>query len=134
MKDLYAKILATIICLQTIFVTIFPLGAAALGKHCTDLEGKVVSHGMMYVPGPSICSQCFCYHSEPKWCQAIFCSPPLSCKKFRIGRRCCEFQCVDEVDTGYWFGSDVVIVNRSSKLEKHSVLWMLSLVIVIVVF
>ena len=30
MKDLYAKILATIICLQTIFVTIFPLGAGKL--------------------------------------------------------------------------------------------------------
>ncbi|XP_048270183.1 uncharacterized protein LOC125387070 [Bombus terrestris] len=134
MKDLYAKILATIICLQTIFVTIFPLGAVALGEDCTDFEGKAVSHGMTYVPGPSVCNLCVCYHMEPKWCQAMFCSPPFSCKKFRIGRRCCEFQCVDEVDTGYWFGSDVVIVNRSSKLEKHSVLWMLSLVIVIVVF
>ncbi|XP_050599853.1 uncharacterized protein LOC126927906 [Bombus affinis] len=134
MKNSYSEILAMLICLQVIFVTFFPLGAAALGKHCTDFEGEVVSHGMMYVPGPSVCNLCFCYHSEPKWCRAIFCSPPFNCKKFRVERRCCEFQCLDEVGTEYWSGSDVVIVNGSAKLEKRSVLWTLSLVMVIVIF
>ncbi|XP_050575699.1 integral membrane protein DGCR2/IDD-like isoform X1 [Bombus affinis] len=134
MKDLSATIPAMIIYVQAIFITIFPLGAVALGEDCTDFEGKAVSHGMTYVPGPSVCNLCVCYHMEPKWCQAMFCSPPFSCKKFRIGRRCCEFQCLDEVDNGYWSGSDVVIVNGSARLEKHSVLWMLGLVIVIVIF
>ncbi|XP_050599731.1 uncharacterized protein LOC126927715 [Bombus affinis] len=134
MKDLYSKILAILICLQVIFVTFFPSGAVSLRGNCTDFEGKVVSYGMMYVPGPSICTQCFCYHSEPKWCQAIFCSPPLSCKRFRVGRRCCQFQCLDKVGTEHWSGSDVVIVDGSHKLEKHSVLWTLTLVMVIVIF
>ncbi|XP_050599387.1 uncharacterized protein LOC126927058 isoform X2 [Bombus affinis] len=132
MKD--SKILAILICLQIIFVTFVPSGAVHLGGNCTDFEGRSVLHGQMYVPGPWICIHCICYNSKSTSCGRLRCSIPASCKRFRVGRRCCEFECLDEVGTEYWSGSDVVIVDGSPKLEKHSVLWMLSLVMAIVIF
>lgn len=68
----------------------------ALEEDCIDFEGRTVEHGLYYVPGPSACSLCVCYHSEPMWCRAIYCDPPYFCQKFRAGKRCCEFECLDE--------------------------------------
>ncbi|KAL0870672.1 hypothetical protein ABMA27_005619 [Loxostege sticticalis] len=64
---------------------------------CTDFRGRVISHGLHYVPGPDTCTLCVCDNGIPKVCKAVLCSPPQDCRSFRVGHTCCEFICLDDV-------------------------------------
>lgn len=45
-------------------------------EQCTDLRGRLISHGLHYVPGPDTCTLCVCDNGLPKVCKAVLCSPP----------------------------------------------------------
>lgn len=67
-----------------------------LNGDCKDVNGRIVEHGLHYVPGPDTCRLCICDNGYAKGCKAVLCTPPSDCKSFQIGSTCCEFLCLDE--------------------------------------
>ncbi|XP_072937852.1 uncharacterized protein [Epargyreus clarus] len=85
-------IAAIVLCLTTLrFHSVLAQG------DCTDVRGRIISHGLHYVPGPDTCTLCICDNGLPKVCKAVLCSPPQDCHSFRVGTTCCEFICLEDV-------------------------------------
>ncbi|XP_039291139.1 uncharacterized protein LOC111061103 [Nilaparvata lugens] len=77
----------------------FGVGCSGAGE-CYDINGRIISPGFHFVPGPDTCTLCVCDNGNPKWCKAVLCSPPQDCKSFRVGNSCCEFICLDDTFGG----------------------------------
>lgn len=46
------------------------------GESCQDINGRTITGGNHYVPGPDSCTVCLCDGGKPKWCQAVLCAAP----------------------------------------------------------
>ncbi|KAL7035461.1 hypothetical protein ACKWTF_008384 [Chironomus riparius] len=81
---------------------------------CRDYTGRSVQHGMHFVPpGADICKLCVCDNGQAKSWRSVLCTPPSDCKSFQMGTTCCEFFCLDSVESPSAISSYFQHVDRT---------------------
>ncbi|XP_046677844.1 uncharacterized protein LOC124365835 [Homalodisca vitripennis] len=97
-----SSVLSSLLLLVSLFTLVKLTENSNVEADCVAFNGKNVSHGLIYIPGPNMCSMCVCYHSEPMWCKTIYCPGPpwKKCAKWENGLECCEFYCLEERNPG----------------------------------
>lgn len=112
------------------------------GESCQDINGRTITGGNHYVPGPDSCTVCLCDGGKPKWCQAVLCAAPKDCKSFRIGSSCCEFICLDNTEGGNdegsvdvtWGGDTWIGGDLGFRLVATAITAVLSLALLVFLF
>ncbi|XP_033203148.1 uncharacterized protein LOC117164015 [Bombus vancouverensis nearcticus] len=116
----YLKMIMIAVCVPPALLFVLPLKTDATNNRCADFEGETIRHDLTFEPGPSVCSFCVCYNSRLKWCISIVCNPPVPCRKFRLGKRCCDFECLDHVKNITGTGEIYVLEDeKSSSSSTH---------------
>ncbi|XP_033309738.1 uncharacterized protein LOC117210637 [Bombus bifarius] len=109
----------------------------ATNSSCADFQGETIRHALTLEDVLSVCSYCICYNSRPDWCVSIVCHPPEPCRKFRLGKRCCEFECLDHVENITGTGEIYVLedkISSSSSTHQQTLLWAMSSMVLLRLF
>ncbi|XP_043210844.1 integral membrane protein DGCR2/IDD-like [Amphibalanus amphitrite] len=76
-------------------MTKLQLPGQAEPRLCTDLNGRQIRTNERYTPWWDECTVCTCDNGEHKLCQSVMCAAPRTCRQYQLGKKCCEFICLD---------------------------------------